>query len=144
MPSPSDLVVTGQMDDMMQYYDSVAQATISRACPRIRQGKTEFRTEQKRRKPGQAGIASHPAQYLFSRHHFSALPAQRMATRDAKASQPICKVSEICWRALLAEQQRLTNSVDELSQKLKDEQKRVETLAKSDRCHKKHGKESYS
>jgi hypothetical protein len=53
----------------------LAKAAGGRTRPRVRQGKTEFRTEQERCKPGKAGIASYLAQYLFPRHHFGALSA---------------------------------------------------------------------
>ena len=123
--TPADPVVTGQMDDMMEFYESVRKqpsAELARVYDKVKQNFVQNKSDSNRARlvlllilPNTSFRDITSAVYLLNEWPRDSHPTNLQSFRNLLAS-------------LLAEQQRLTHSVEELSQKLKDEQKRVETL----------------
>ncbi len=127
-PLPADLIVTGQMDDMMMYYDSVRkqpQPELARIYDKVKQNFVQNKSDTNRARLVLLLILPNTT----FRDITSALYLLNEWPRDAKPITGLQSFRNLLT-ALLAEQQRLTHNVDELSQKLKEEQKRVETLQK--------------
>ena len=119
------IVVTGQMDDMMEFYESLRKqppAELIRVYDKVKQNFVQNKSDSNRARLVLLLILPHTSFRDTLQRSTCSTSGRGMQSR-----QPICKVSEICSTTLLAEQQRLTHSVEELSQKMKDEQKRVET-----------------
>ena len=126
-PSPSDLIVTGQMEDLMQYYDSLRKqppAELARVYDKVKQNFVQNKSDANRARlalllilPNTSFRDTTSALYLLN----------EWPRGDGKPISGLQSFRNLLT-ALLAEQQRLNNSADELSHKLKEEQKRVETL----------------
>ncbi|ARO88465.1 dihydrolipoamide acyltransferase [Nitrosospira lacus] len=125
-PLPFDLIVTGQMEDLMQYYDTLRKqppAELARVYDRVKQNFVQNKSDANRARlilllmlPNTPFRDTTSALYLLNEWPRDVKPATGLQSfRNLLAS-------------LLTEQQRLNNSVDELALKLKEEQKRVETL----------------
>ncbi|KIO48921.1 hypothetical protein [Nitrosospira sp. NpAV] len=129
----SDLIVIGQMEDLMQYYDSLRKqppAELARVYDKVKQNFVQNKSEANRARlilllilPNTPFRDVNSALYLLNEW-----------PRDVKPVTGLQSFRNLL-ATLLAEQQRLSNSVDEsalklneLSIKLKEEQKRVETL----------------
>lgn len=123
---PSDLIVIGQMEDLMQYYDSLRKlpaTELGRVYDKVKQNFVQNKSDANRARlilllilPNTSFRDINSALYLLNEW-----------PRDAKPITGLQSFRNLLT-VLLTEQQRLNQSVDELSQKLKDEQKRVETL----------------
>jgi hypothetical protein len=125
-PLPSDLIVTGQMEDMMQYYDSLRKqpsADLARIYDKVKQNFVQNKSDANRARLILLLILPNTS----FRDTTSALYLLNEWPRDGKPMTGLQSFRNLL-AALLAEQQRLNNNMDELSQKLKEEQKRVETL----------------
>jgi hypothetical protein len=125
-PVPSDLMVTGQMEDMMLYYDSLRRqppAELTRVYDKVKQNFVQNKSDANRARlvlililPNTSFRDTGSALYLLNDWPREGRPATGLQSFRSLLT------------VLLAEQQRLTHSADELSQKLKEEQKRVEML----------------
>jgi hypothetical protein len=127
-PLPSDLIVTGQMDDMMMYYDSLRkqpQPELARVYDKVKQNFVQNKSDANRTRLILLLILPNTS----FRDITSAFYLLNEWPRDAKPITGLQSFRNLLT-VLLAEQQRLNHNVDELSQKLKEEQKRVETLQK--------------
>ncbi len=127
-PLPSDLIVTGQMEDMMQYYDSLRRqppAELARVYDKVKQNFVQNKSDANRTRLVLLLILPNTS----FRDITSALYLLNEWPRDAKPITGLQSFRNLLM-ALLAEQQRLTHNMDELSLKLKEEQKRVEILQK--------------
>lgn len=123
---PTDPVVTGRMDDMMEFYESVRKqppAEITRIYDKVKQNFVQNKSDSNRARlvlllilPQTSFRDITSATYLLNEW-----------PRDSKSATNLQSFRNLL-ASLLAEQQRLTHNVEELSQKLKDEQKRAETL----------------
>lgn len=126
-PLPSDLIVTGQMEDLMQYYDSLRKqppAELARVYDKVKQNFVQNKSDANRARlilllilPNTPFRDTTSALYLLN----------EWPRGDGKPISGLQSFRNLLT-TLLAEQQRLNNNMDELSHKLKDEQKRVETL----------------
>ena len=127
-PLPSDLIVTGQMEDMMQYYDSLRRqppAELARVYDKVKQNFVQNKSDANRTRLVLLLILPNTS----FRDITSALYLLNEWPRDAKPITGLQSFRNLLM-ALLAEQQRLTHNMDELSLKLKEEQKRGEILQK--------------
>ena len=127
-PLPSDLIVTGQMEDMMQYYDSLRKqppAELARVYDKVKQNFVQNKSDANRARLVLLLILPNTS----FRDITSALYLLNEWPRDAKPITGLQSFRNLLM-AQLAEQQRLTHNMDELSLKLKEEQKRVEILQK--------------
>ena len=125
-PAPADVPVTGQMDDMMQYYDSLrkqAPTDLGRTYDRVKQNFAQNKSDANRARLVLLLILPNSSFRDLS----SAVNLLNEWPRDTKSSASLQSFRNLL-AGLLVEQQRLTLGMEELSQKLKDEQKRVETL----------------
>lgn len=123
---PSELIVTGQMDDMMQYYDSLRKQSppeLAKVYDRVKQNFAQNKSDANRIRLVLLLILPNTS---FRDIH-SALHLLNEWPRDPKPANNLQSFRNLLT-ALLAEQQRLSNSLDESSHKLKEEQKRVDTL----------------
>lgn len=121
-----DLAVAGPMDDMMQYYDSVhrrSPAELGRAYDKAKQNFAKNKSEANRARlvllltlPNTSFRDVNSALQLLS--EWQRVPG---ATTDLQSFRNLMV-------NLLTEQQKLSQSVEDLAQKLKEEQKRVDTL----------------
>ncbi|SOD41387.1 dihydrolipoamide acyltransferase [Nitrosovibrio sp. Nv4] len=122
----TDLVVTGQMDDMMEFYESI------RKLPAPELGQVYETVKQKFvRNKSDANRARLVLLLILPNTSFRDInSALHLLNEWPREAQPTTNLQNFrnLLAALLADQQRLHHSVEELSQKLKDEQKRVETL----------------
>lgn len=128
-PSPSpELIVTGQMDDMMEFYDAVRQqspAELGRIYDKVKQNFVQNKSGSNRTRLVLLLILPNTS----FRDVTSALYLLNEWPRDSESMTNLQSFRNLL-AGLLAEQQRLNHNVEELSQKLKDEQKRAETLQK--------------
>ncbi len=127
-PLPSDLIVTGQMEDMMLYYDSLRKqppAELARVYDKVKQNFVQNKSDANRARLVLLLILPNTS----FRDITSALYLLNEWPRDAKPITGLQSFRNLLM-AQLAEQQRLTHNMDELSLKLKEEQKRVEILQK--------------
>lgn len=127
-PLPSDLIVTGQMEDMMQYYDSLRKqppAELARVYDKVKQNFVQNKSDANRTRLVLLLILPNTS----FRDITSALYLLNEWPRDAKPITGLQSFRNLLM-ALLAEQQRLNHNMDELSLKLKEEQKRGEILQK--------------
>ena len=125
-PVSSDLMVTGQMEDMMLYYDSLRRqppAELTRVYDKVKQNFVQNKSDANRARlvlililPNTSFRDTGSALYLLNDWPREGRPATGLQSFRSLLT------------VLLAEQQRITHSADELSQKLKEEQKRVEML----------------
>jgi hypothetical protein len=122
----SDLIVTGQMEDIMQYYDALRKqptAELGRVYDKVKQNFVQNKSDTNRARLVLLLILPNTP----FRDMTSALYLLNEWPRDAKSATSLQSFRNLL-AALLTDQQRLNQNVDELSQKLKEEQKRVETL----------------
>lgn len=127
-PLPSDLILTGQMEDMMQYYDSLRKqppAELARVYDKVKQNFVQNKSDANRARLVLLLILPNTS----FRDITSALYLLNEWPRDAKPITGLQSFRNLLM-ALLAEQQRLNHNMDELSLKLKEEQKRGEILQK--------------
>ena len=125
-PLPFDLIVTGQMEDLMQYYDALRKqppAELARVYDKVKQNFVQNKSDANRARLILLLILPNTP----FRDTTSALYLLNEWPRDAKPVTGLQSFRNLL-AALLTEQQRLSNSVDELSLKLKEVQKRTETL----------------
>ena len=125
-PALPETPVNGQMDDMMQYYESVRKqpaADLGRLHEKVKQNFAQNKSDVNRARlvlllilPNSPFRDLNSAIYLLNEW-----------PRDAKTTTSLQSFRNLL-ASLLAEQQRVNHGMEELSQKLKDEQKRVETL----------------
>lgn len=126
-PCP-DLIVTGQMDNMMEFYDSVRQqppAELGRVYDKVKQNFVQNKSDSNRARL----VLLLTLPNTSFRDITSALYLLNEWPRDSKPTTSLQSFRNLL-SSLLTEQQRLNQSVEELSQKLKDEQKRAEILQK--------------
>lgn len=127
--SLSDLAAAdhmGQMDDVMEFYDYVRKqppSELGRIYDKAKHSFTQNKSDENRARLVLLLILPNTS----FRDAPSALHLLNEWPRDAKPGNNLQSFKTLLV-SLLAEQQRLHHSVEELSQKLKDEQKRVETL----------------
>ena len=123
---PADLTVTGRMDDMMEFYESLRKqppTELARVYDKVKQNFVQNKSDSNRARlvlllilPNTSFRDITSAAYLLNEWPRDSKPVTNLQSfRNLLAS-------------LLAEQQRLAHSVEELSLKFKDEQKRVEIL----------------
>ncbi|HTJ55046.1 MAG TPA: dihydrolipoamide acyltransferase [Nitrosospira sp.] len=125
-PPPSEVVVTGQMDDMMQYYDSLrkqSSSELAKIYDRVKQNFGQNKSDANRIRL--ALLLTLPNTSF--RDVSAALHLLNDWPRDSKHANNLQSFRNLL-AALLAEQQRLSNNLEEASQKLKEEQKRADTL----------------
>ena len=125
-PPPTELVVTGQMDDMMEFYDSIRKqspAELSRVYDKAKQSFMRNKSDTNRARLVLLLILPNTS----FRDVTSAMHLLNEWPKDSKSANNLQSFRNLL-AGLLAEQQRLSHSIEELSQKLKDEQKRAETL----------------
>jgi hypothetical protein len=125
-PPPSEVVVTGQMDDMMQYYDSLrkqSSSELAKIYDRVKQNFGQNKSDANRIRL--ALLLTLPNTPF--RDVSAALHLLNDWPRDSKHVNNLQSFRNLL-AALLAEQQRLSNNLEEASQKLKEEQKRADTL----------------
>jgi hypothetical protein len=125
-PPPSEVVVTGQMDDMMQYYDSLrkqSSSELAKIYDRVKQNFGQNKSDANRIRL--ALLLTLPNTSF--RDVSAALHLLNDWPRDSKHVNNLQSFRNLL-AALLAEQQRLSNNLEEASQKLKEEQKRADTL----------------
>jgi hypothetical protein len=125
--SQQEIVLTGQMDDMMEFYESLRKlsaAELSRVYDKVKQNFVQNKSDSNRIRlvlllamPHTSFRDVNSALYLLN----------EWPRGEAKTFNHLWSFRNLLL-AQLMEQQRLGNSVDELSQKLRDEQKRVETM----------------
>jgi hypothetical protein len=124
--SSSDLVVTGQMDDMMEFYDTARKqspAELAQVYEKVKQNFVHNKSDANRARLVLLLILPNTS----IRDVNSAIHLLNEWPRDGKPASNLQSFRNLLV-SLLAEQQRLHHSVEELSQKLKEEQKRLETL----------------
>jgi hypothetical protein len=124
-PPMVEPVVTGQMDDMMQYYESLRKLPapdLARLHERVRQNFTQNKSDANRLRLAllltlpQTSFRDIPgAVNLLNEWPRDAKPNNLQSFRNLLAS-------------FLADQQRLSTNMEEASQKLKEEQKRADML----------------
>lgn len=125
-PPPTELVVTGQMDDMMEFYDSIRRqspAELSRVYDKAKQSFMRNKNDANRARLVLLLVMPNTS----FRDVTSAMHLLNEWPKDSKSANNLQSFRNLL-ASLLAEQQRLNHSIEELSQKLKDEQKRAETL----------------
>jgi hypothetical protein len=125
-PPPSEVVVTGQMDDMMQYYDSLRKQSppeLVKVYDRVKQNFGQNKSDANRIRL----VLLLALPNTSFRDVPSALHLLNDWPRDSKQVNNLQSFRNLL-AALLAEQQRLSNHLEETSQKLKEEQKRADTL----------------
>jgi len=125
-PPPSEVVVTGQMDDMMQYYDSLRKQSppeLAKIYDRVKQNFGQNKSDANRIRL--ALLLTLPNTSF--RDASAALHLLNEWPRDSKHVNNLQSFRNLL-AALLAEQQRLSSNLEEASQKLKEEQKRADTL----------------
>lgn len=130
-PPPSESAVTGQMDDMMQYYESLRKLPspeLGKLYERVKQNFAQNKSDANRIRLvllltlPQTSFRDIPAAYSLLNE----------SPRDIKANGSNNSTSLQSFRNLLAtflaDQQRLSHNADEASHRLKDEQKRADML----------------
>ena len=125
-PPPAELVVTGQMDDMMEFYDSIRKqspAELSRVYDKAKQSFMRNKSDTNRARLVLLLILPNTS----FRDVTSAMHLLNEWPKDSNSANNLQSFRNLL-AGLLAEQQRLSHGIEELSQKLKDEQKRAETL----------------
>jgi hypothetical protein len=125
-PVSADVAVAGQMDDMMQYYDSLRKlpaSDLGRIHDKVKQNFAQNKSEVNRARLVLLLILPNSS----VRDLNLAVNLLNEWPRDTKTSTSLQSFRNLL-ASLLVEQQRLNHGMEELSQKLKDEQKRVETL----------------
>jgi hypothetical protein len=126
-PSQQEVVLTGQMDDMMEFYESLRKLSVSelsRVYDKVKQNFVQNKSDANRIRlvlllimPQTSFRDANSALYLLN----------EWPRGEARTFNHLLSFRNLL-AAQLAEQQRLSNSIEELSQKLRDEQKRVETM----------------
>ena len=125
VPSTPEHVVTGQMDDMMQYYESLrklAAPDLAKLHERVKQNFAQNKSDANRMRlvllltlPHTSFRDIHGAVNLLNEWPREVKPNSLQSFRNLLAT-------------FLTEQQRLSNTADEASQKLKEEQKKADLL----------------
>jgi hypothetical protein len=121
-----DVPVACQMDDMMQYYESLRKqpaADLGRVYDKVKQNFAQNKSDENRARLVLFLILPNSS----VRDLNSAVNLLNEWPRDTKSPTSLQSFRNLL-ASLLVEQQRLNHGMEELSQKLKDEQKRVETL----------------
>jgi hypothetical protein len=121
-----DVPVACQMDDMMQYYESLRKqpaADLGRVYDKVKQNFAQNKSDENRARLVLFLILPNSS----VRDLNSAVNLLSEWPRDTKSPTSLQSFRNLL-ASLLVEQQRLNSGMEELSQKLKDEQKRVETL----------------
>jgi hypothetical protein len=121
-----DVPVACQMDDMMQYYESLRKqpaADLGRVYDKVKQNFAQNKSDENRARLVLFLILPNSS----VRDLNSAVNLVNEWPRDTKSPTSLQSFRNLL-ASLLVEQQRLNHGMEELSQKLKDEQKRVETL----------------
>lgn len=125
-PVLPDVPVGGQMDDMMQYYESLRKqppADLGRVYDKVKQNFAQNKSDANRARLVLLLILPNSS----FRDLNSAINLLNEWPRDTKIPTSLQSFRNLL-ASLLAEQQRANHGMEELLQKLKDEQKRVETL----------------
>ena len=125
-PSQQEVVLTGQMDDMMEFYESLRKLSateLSRVYDKVKQNFVQNKSDANRTRLVLLLIMPNTS----FRDVTSALYLLNEWPREAKTFNHLLSFRNLLAGQLM-EQQRLSSSVEELSQKLRDEQKRVETM----------------
>jgi hypothetical protein len=125
-PVLPDVPAAGQMDDMMQYYESLRKqppAELGRVYDKLKQNFAQNKSDANR--------ARLVLLLILPNNSFRdlnlAVNLLNEWPRDTKTPTSLQSFRNLL-ASLLVEQQRAHHGMEELSQKLKDEQKRVETL----------------
>jgi hypothetical protein len=121
-----DVPAAGQMDDMMQYYESLRKqppADLGRVYDKVKQNFAQNKSDANRARLALLLILPNSS----FRDLNSAINLLNEWPRDTKTPTSLQSFRNLL-ASLLVEQQRVNHGMEELSQKLKDEQKRVETL----------------
>lgn len=121
-----DVPVAGQMDDMMQYYESLRKqppADLGRVHDKVKQNFAQNKSDANRARLVLLLILPNSS----FRDLNSAINLLNEWPRDTKTPTSLQSFRNLL-ASLLVEQQRVNHGMEELSQKLKEEQKRVETL----------------
>jgi hypothetical protein len=126
-PSQQEVVLTGQMDDMMEFYESLRKLSateLSRVYDKVKQNFVQNKSDANRIRlvlllimPQTSFRDANSALYLLN----------EWPRGEARTFNHLLSFRNLL-AAQLVEQQRLSSSIEELSQKLRDEQKRVETM----------------
>jgi hypothetical protein len=126
-PSQQEVVLTGQMDDMMEFYESLRKLSapeLSRVYDKVKQNFVQNKSDANRIRlvlllimPQTSFRDVNSALYLLN----------EWPRGETKTFNYLLSFRNLLAAQLL-EQQRLSNSTEELGQKLRDEQKRVETM----------------
>ena len=125
-PPSSGLVVTGQMDDMMQYYESLRRlppAELGRVHDKVKQNFGKNKSDANRMRL----VLLLTLPNTSFRDINAALQLLNDWPRNTRETTNLQSFRNL-MAGLLSDQQRLTQSVDELTQKLKEEQKRITML----------------
>jgi hypothetical protein len=126
-PPATELIIIGQMETIMQYYDSLRKHPVSELVPIYNKVKQNFAQNKSAVNRARLVLLLTLPNAPF-RDLNSALRLLNDWPRDGGGEGAGLQSFRNLLITLLAEQQRLNQSADELAQKLKDEQKRAETL----------------
>lgn len=124
--SPS-LLVTSHVEELMLYYDFLRKQPapeLIKEYDKARQGLAQSKTDVNRVRV--ALLLSMPNTPFHDTA--AALGLLNEVSKETKAPSPSLRGLANMMTMMLAEQQRANNNADDLSQKLKDEQKRVDAL----------------
>ncbi len=125
-PPPTELVVTGQMDDMMEFYDPIRKQSRAELSGVYDKANLSFMRNKSDANRARLILLLILPNTSF-RDVISAMHLLNEWPKDSKSANNLQSFRNLL-ASLLAEQQRLSHSIEELSQKLKDEQRRAETL----------------
>ncbi len=121
------LLVTSKVEELMLYYDYLRKqsaAELVREYDRTRQSLAHSRTDVNRVRV--ALLLALPNAPFHDTT--AALGLLNEVTKETKAASPSLRGLASMMTMLIAEQQRANNNVEDMSQKLKDEQKRADAL----------------
>lgn len=124
--SPS-LLVTSQVEELMLYYDFLRKQPgpeLIKEYDKARQALTQSKTDVNRMRV--ALLLSMPNTPFHDTA--AALGLLNEVSKETKAPSPSLRGLANMMAMMIAEQQRANNNADDLSQKLKDEQKRADAL----------------
>jgi len=139
-PPPPESVMTCQMDDMMQYYESLRKLTspeLGKLYERVKQNFAQNKSDANRIRlvllltlpqtsfrdiPAAVNLLNESPRDIKSNNSSNANNANN--SNNANNLQSFRNL----LAALLADHQRLSNNAEEVSQKLKEEQKRADML----------------
>lgn len=124
--SPS-VMMSSQAEELMVYYDSLRKLPVSelvKEYDKARLSLTQSRTDVNRIRV--AMLLAMPSMPFHDLAAASGLLNE--VSKETKAPSPGLRGLVSLMAMLISEQQRANNNADDLSQKLKDEQKRADTL----------------